>query len=249
MTKRLGLIGYPLGHSFSAGYFKEKFQNENIKGFSYENFEIENINQLPKIIESNPDLLGLNVTIPYKESVIPFLNEIDPTAKKIGAVNTIKIERQNGKITLKGYNTDAYGFKESLKPFLAQHHQKALILGTGGAAKAAEFILKDIGLSVLYVSRNPSSEQEVSYEALNEIAIRNFPLIVNSTPLGMYPHVNRCPTIPYEFLNKDNLLFDLIYNPEETLFLKKGKAKNALTQNGLSMLKLQAEKAWEIWTS
>jgi shikimate dehydrogenase len=247
MNKTLGLIGYPLGHSFSAGYFKEKFAKENISGFEYKNFEINDINLLPGIIKDNTELIGLNVTIPYKEAVIPFLDNLDVSAKNVGAVNTIKIDRSGGEIKLTGYNTDTYGFRESLKPSLAMHHQKALILGTGGAAKAAEFVLKDIGLEVLFVSRNPNKENEVSYDSLNETAVKNFPLIVNSSPIGMHPNVDKCPDIPYQFLDDKNLLFDLIYNPEETLFLKRGKQKGTLIQNGLPMLMLQAEKAWEIW--
>ncbi|MFT6746293.1 MAG: shikimate dehydrogenase [Glaciecola sp.] len=247
MTKQLGLIGYPLGHSFSAGHFKEKFSKENITGFEYLNFEIDDIKLLPEVIKNNVELIGLNVTIPYKEAVIPYLDKLDDSAKNVGAVNTIKIDRNGGKTTLTGYNTDTYGFRESLKPSLAMHHQKALILGTGGAAKAAEHVLKDIGLEVLFVSRNPEKENEVSYDSLNETAVTNFPLIVNSSPIGMHPNIDKCPDIPYEYLSDKNLLFDLIYNPEETLFLKKGKEKGALTQNGLPMLILQAEKAWEIW--
>jgi len=249
MNKVLGLIGYPLGHSFSAGYFKEKFSKESITGFEYNNFEISDIKLLPDIIKNNPELVGLNVTIPYKEAVIPFLDVLDISAKNVGAVNTIKIDRSGDKIKLTGYNTDTYGFRESLKPSLSMHHQNALILGTGGAAKAAEFVLKDIGLKVLFVSRKPSKENEVSYDSLNETAMQNFPLIVNSSPIGMHPNIDQCPDIPYQFLNSKNLLFDLIYNPEETLFLKKGKEKGTLIQNGLPMLMLQAEKAWEIWNS
>ena len=249
MNKVLGLIGYPLGHSFSAGYFKEKFSKESITGFEYNNFEISDIKLLPDIIKNNPELIGLNVTIPYKEAVIPFLDVLDISAKNVGAVNTIKIDRSGDKIKLTGYNTDTYGFRESLKPSLSMHHQNALILGTGGAAKAAEFVLKDIGLKVLFVSRKPSKENEVSYDSLNETAMQNFPLIVNSSPIGMHPNIDQCPDIPYQFLNSKNLLFDLIYNPEETLFLKKGKEKGTLIQNGLPMLMLQAEKAWEIWNS
>lgn len=249
MIKQLGLIGYPLGHSFSAGYFKTKFEKENIQGFSYENFEIDNINKLPQVIANNPDLLGFNVTIPYKEAVIPYLDELDEDAAQIGAVNTVKISRTDGVIKLKGYNTDCFGFSESLKPFLASNHYKALILGTGGAAKAVEYVLKKIGIEILYVSRKPAGSKEIAYDELTDIAVKSFPLIINSTPLGMHPNIDACPLIPYSGLNQDNLLFDLIYNPEETLFLKKGKEKGAITLNGLQMLQLQAEKAWEIWNS
>ncbi len=248
--KKLGLIGYPLTHSFSARYFAEKFKNEGISGYTYENFEIPRIEDFPNVIKNNPEILGLNVTIPYKEQIIPYLDELDDEAKEIGAVNTIKVIRSvDGSVKLKGFNTDIYGFRETLKPLLKMNHYKALILGTGGAAKAVEYVLKKIGLSVLYVSRNPESENERSYIELNEFAVKDFPVIVNSTPLGMHPKVDACPDIPYEFLNENNLLYDLIYNPAETLFMKKGAEKGAITQNGLGMLKLQAEKAWSIWTT
>jgi shikimate dehydrogenase len=248
-NKKLGLIGYPLTHSFSAKYFAEKFEKEGIEGYTYENFEIPKIEDFTEIIENNPDIVGLNVTIPFKEQIIPFLDELDDEAREIGAVNTIKVIRKDGVVKLKGYNTDIYGFRETLKPLLKMHHYKALILGTGGAAKAVEYVLKKIGLDILYVSRNPKSENEKRYEELNDIAVNNFPVIINSTPLGMYPKIDVCPSLPYDYLTKDNLLYDLIYNPSETLFMKKGAEKGAITQNGLEMLKLQAQKAWEIWNS
>lgn len=248
-NKKLGLLGYPLAHSFSAKYFAEKFKNENIEGFTYENFEIPTIEEFTDVIKNNPEIVGLNVTIPYKEKIIPFLDELDDEAREIGAVNTIKVIRTADGVKLKGYNTDIYGFKETLKPLLKMNHYKALILGTGGAAKAVEYVLKKIGLDVLYVSRNPESDSERSYNEINDVAVKNFPVIVNSTPLGMHPKVDVCPDIPYEHLTEDNLLYDLIYNPGETLFMKKGAEQGANTQNGLGMLKLQAEKAWEIWNS
>ena len=249
-VKRLGLIGYPLGHSFSAGYFAEKFKKERIDGYSYENFPIENIELFPSLIEENPDLIGLNVTIPYKEKVIPFLNELTDEAKSIGAVNTIKIIRKEGeKPYLIGHNTDCFGFQESLKPLLKGYHHKALILGTGGAAKAVEYVLKNIGLEVRYVSRNPEDENVYRYEDLEGEVFNIFKVIVNSTPLGMHPKVDQCPPLPYELLNQENLLYDLVYNPAETLFMKKGKEQGALTQNGLPMLQLQAEGAWKFWTA
>lgn len=247
--KKLGLIGYPLTHSFSARYFAEKFDKEGIEGFSYENFEIPTIEDFPDVIKNNPEVVGLNVTIPYKEQIIPYLDELDDEAREIGAVNTIRVIRTEDGVKLKGYNTDIYGFRETLKPLLKMNHYKALILGTGGAAKAVEYVLKKIGLDVLYVSRNPSSEKEKSYDELNDVAVKNFPVIVNSTPLGMHPKVGVCPDLPYKDLTEDNLLYDLIYNPAETLFMKKGAEQGAITQNGLGMLKLQAEKAWEIWNS
>ena len=247
MGHLLGLIGYPLGHSFSAGFFKDKFIKEDISNFTYKNYEIEQISMLPQVIKNNPDLVGLNVTIPYKEAVIPYLDHLDESAKSVGAVNTIKIVKKGQYTQLIGFNTDTYGFRESLKPSLAAHYQKALILGTGGAAKAAAFVLKQIGLEILFVSRHPKEQNEVHYNEINETALKSFPLIVNSSPLGMHPNLDSCPDIPYEFLSEKNFLFDLIYNPSETLFLKKGKQKGALTQNGLPMLIMQAEKAWEIW--
>lgn len=246
-NKKLGLIGYPLTHSFSAKYFADKFKNENIEDYTYENFEIPKIEDFPNVIKSNPDIVGLNVTIPYKQQIIPFLDELDEEAKEIGAVNTIKIIQTENGVKLKGYNTDIYGFRETLKPLLKQNHYKALILGTGGAAKAVEYVLKKIGLSILYISRNPSSEKERGYEELNQFAVQDYPVIVNSTPIGMHPKVDNCPSIPYHHLTSNNLLYDLIYNPDQTLFMKKGAEQGAITQNGLGMLKLQAEKAWEIW--
>ena len=245
--QKLGLIGFPLSHSFSVSYFKNKFEAEKITDFTYENFEIPTIEELNKVIDENPNLIGLNVTIPYKEQVIPFLDELDDDAKKIGAVNTIKIIRTGNTRKLIGYNTDCYGFSESLKPLLKQAHYKALILGTGGAAKAVEFVLKEIGLDVLYVSRNPASENELGYTDLIGDVFDKYKVIINSTPLGMFPKVDNCPEIPYEFLNSENLLYDLVYNPAETLFMKKGAEQGAATQNGLPMLQLQAERAWEIW--
>ncbi len=244
-----GLIGYPLSHSFSVKYFAEKFNKENITNCVYQNFEIPTIDDFPQIISNNPNLFGLNVTIPYKEKVIPFLDELSLEAKNIGAVNTIQIIRNNGKIKLVGHNTDCYGFHQSLKPLLQANHHKALILGTGGAAKAVEYVLKNLGLEVLYVSRNPEKNNELNYADLEGDVFKKFKVIVNSTPLGMYPNINDCPDLPYELIEKDNLLYDLIYNPAETKFMKEGAKKGAAVQNGLSMLQLQAEKAWEIWNS
>ena len=244
-----GLIGYPLSHSFSVKYFAEKFNKENITNCVYQNFEIPTIDDFPQIISNNPNLFGLNVTIPYKEKVIPFLDELSLEAKNIGAVNTIQIIRNNGKIKLVGHNTDCYGFHQSLKPLLQANHHKALILGTGGAAKAVEYVLKNLGLEVLYVSRNPEKNNELNYADLEGDVFKKFKVIVNSTPLGMYPNINDCPDLPYELIEKDNLLYDLIYNPAETKFMQEGAKKGAAVQNGLSMLQLQAEKAWEIWNS
>ena len=246
--KTLGLVGYPLGHSFSAKFFKKKFELLGIVDFEYLNFEIKTIVELESVIEKHPYLVGFNITIPHKENILAYLDELSPEAQVIGAVNTVKIDRSNpDKIRLKGFNTDCYGFKESIKPFLASHHHQALILGTGGAAKAVEYVLKNLGIEVLYVSRNPNDSSTIRYEDLNEIALQSFPFIINSTPLGMFPKIDDCPPIPYEFLSEKNYLYDLIYNPLETKFMSLGKKHGAMVQNGLQMLELQAEKAWEIW--
>ncbi len=245
--KQLGLIGHPLSHSFSKKYFEDKFSNENISGYLYDLYDIENIKDLQQVIDNHQKLIGLNVTIPYKESVINLLDEIDETAKQIGAVNTIKINPITK--SLKGYNTDYFGFKQSLKPFLKNNHERALILGTGGASKAIEHVLKGLGIDYLFVSRNPKNKNEITYSEVNEYVIKFHQIIINTTPLGMFPNINQSPIIPYELLTPTHLLYDLIYNPTETLFLKKGREKNCLTINGLEMLKLQAEKSWEIWNS
>lgn len=242
--KQFGLIGYPLSHSFSKGYFAEKFAKENIVDCKYDVFPLEKIEDFVELCNDKKNLIGLNVTIPYKEKIIPFLDELDETAANIGAVNTIKFS--NGKKI--GYNSDAYGFEMSLIPLLKQHHTKALILGTGGASKAVEYVLRKLGISFQYVSRN-KNEKAISYEEVNELIIHNSKLIINTTPIGMYPNVNNAPEIPYNVITDKHLLYDLIYNPEETLFLKKGKEKGAQTKNGLEMLYLQAERSWEIWNS
>lgn len=254
--KTYGLIGYPLGHSFSKKYFTEKFENENIQNCEYNLFPIENINLFPQLIKDNSSLCGLNVTIPYKESVIPFLDELDITAKGIGAVNCIKItdcDSGSGKIVqgkkLTGYNTDAFGFKQSIKPFLEKQHEKALILGTGGASKAVLYILQQIGVDCYFVSRtkNTSIANVFTYNELNEAIIKAFKLIVNCSPVGTYPNIHEAPPIPYEFIGNQHLLYDLVYNPPVTEFLKRGKEQGAATLNGLTMLQQQAEEAWRIW--
>ncbi len=256
MMKQYGLIGYPLSHSFSKKYFTEKFEKENIKDSEYNLFPIENINLLPQLIADNPSLCGLNVTIPYKESVIPFLNELDETAKAVGAVNCIKILKSDSAIhnpqsaILKGYNTDVYGFRQSIKPFLEIQHERALILGTGGASKAVAFVLKEIGIDCYFVSRTKNQESNdkiFTYDELNENIINAFKLIVNTSPVGTFPNINDAPAIPYNFISPSHLLYDLVYNPPETEFLKRGKAQGAATVNGLSMLQQQAEEAWNVW--
>lgn len=241
-----GLIGYPLSHSFSMGYFATKFEDEKIPNCRYENFPIEDISLLNGIIQSNPNLIGLNVTIPYKEKVLPYLDEISEVAKEIGAVNTIRISRENDKVFLKGFNTDAYGFMESIKPMLGPPHTSALILGTGGASKAVKFVFKKLGINYLSVSRN-KNDNTVTYNELTAELLGVHKIIVNTTPLGTYPKVEECPPLPYQFLSRDHLLYDLVYNPAVTSFLSKGKEQGCNTKNGLEMLHLQAEKAWQIW--
>ncbi len=245
--QKYGLIGYPLKHSFSIGYFNEKFKAENIDA-EYVNFEIPDINAFMKVIEENPDLCGLNVTIPYKEQVIPFLDELDKDTAKIGAVNVIKIVRPaKGKVKLVGYNSDIIGFTQSIEPLLQPHHKKALILGTGGASKAVYHGLNNLGLESTFVSRTKRDSRFLTYEELTPEVMAAHTVIVNATPVGMFPKVNFCPNIPYEHLTTGHLLYDLLYNPNETLFMKKGRQQGAVTKNGLEMLLLQAFAAWEIW--
>ncbi|HMU69554.1 MAG TPA: shikimate dehydrogenase [Chitinophagales bacterium] len=240
--KHFGLIGFPLSHSFSETYFREKFSREEIEDCIYELFPLENIEDVRLLFEVNKDLVGLNVTIPYKESVIEYLDDLDPVAQKIGAVNCIHIDE----IQRTGYNTDWMGFRDAIKPFLNKPHQHALVLGTGGASKAVVYALRELGLHVTLVSRS-SGNKKIAYGDITSDIIAHHTVIVNCTPLGMYPNTNECPDIPYDLITDQHLLFDLIYNPGETLFLQKGKAKGATISNGLEMLRLQAEYAWEIW--
>lgn len=241
---KLGLLGKNISYSFSRGYFKSKFEKEGITNVTYENFDIEDISIFPSIIQNTEGLKGLNVTIPYKQAVMPFLDKIDEKAKAIGAVNTIKVKK-NGKLV--GYNTDCYGFKKSLKPYLKAHHKNALILGTGGASKAVAYVLKELGIAYEYVSRTVSPNVRFTYDDLNESIIDEFEIIINCSPLGTFPNVENCPNIPYGGISEKHILYDLIYNPLETKFLKIGKEHNATTINGLKMLELQAEKSWSIW--
>ncbi|MFD2561567.1 shikimate dehydrogenase family protein [Aquimarina rubra] len=236
-----GLLGRDIGYSFSRNYFSDKFRKENLD-CQYQNFDLQKIDALKTIIQ-NTNIKGMNVTIPYKEEVIPYLDTLDAVAQEIGAVNVIKFEN-NG--TLTGYNSDYYGFTESLKPLLNDAIKKALILGTGGASKAIAFALTKLKIKYTFVSRNPDFE-ELSYNNLDEDIINDFKLIINCTPLGTHPNVENHPDIPYEYLGEHHVLYDLIYNPEETTFMKKGKEKGATIANGLKMLVLQAEKSWEIW--
>lgn len=242
---KYGLIGYPLVHSFSISYFNEKFKNENIDAV-YENYEIPSIDQLPEILDTNPDLRGLNVTIPYKEKVIEYLDGLSPEAREIGAVNVIKVIRKGKKITLKGYNSDVIGFTRSIEPLLEPNHKKALILGTGGASKAVDFGLKSLKMETLKVSRS-DKPGTIRYDQITPEMMKEWKVIVNCTPCGMYPHSDECPDLPYEAMDSHTLLYDLIYNPDETMFMSKGKEHGAIVKNGLEMLLLQAFASWEIW--
>jgi len=245
MKMRLyGLIGYPLKHSFSKRYFAEKFRREGIDA-RYDLYELQRIDDFPELVKM-PGLCGLNVTIPYKESVIPFLNELDEVAEKIGAVNVIKFLRKNNHLWLKGYNSDIIGFEKAIIPFLKTFHDKALLLGTGGAAKAISFVLAAHNIKVTHVSRKPGINK-ITYNDLNEELMREHKLIINATPLGTYPNLCSCPDIPYEHLTPQHILFDVVYNPPKTLFLKKGEEQGATIINGETMLSGQAEAAWEIW--
>lgn len=245
--KKYGIIGYPLGHSFSPGYFNEKFKNEGIDAI-YEKYELPVITDLQAIIDYTQDLCGFNVTIPYKEKVMSYLDIVAPEARAIGAVNVVKVTRKDGKPYLEGYNSDLIGFSRSIKPLLEAHHKKALILGTGGACKAVNYGLHQLGLETLIVSRS-KKDNTIQYEQITPELLDEYKVIVNTTPCGMSPHFDECPDIPYDLLTPKHLLFDLIYNPDETLFLKKGREKGAVTKNGLEMLLLQAEAGWEIWNS
>jgi len=246
---QLGLIGYPLSHSFSKKYFAEKFEKENIEGYHYELYPIPNITELPALITSTSNLLGINITIPYKQQALPYLNEVSEEAAKVGAVNTIKIT--NGQ--LKGYNTDVYGFEISLRKLLATAtiplaEMKALVLGTGGAAKAVLYVLDKLEIKAQLVSRSEKKGQ-ITYDSIDKNCLENYQLLVNTTPLGMSPNYNTAPALPYEYLTDQHFLYDLVYNPEVTKFLQMGLNHNAKIINGLEMLHLQAEEAWRIWTT
>lgn len=242
---KYGLIGYPLGHSFSKNFFNEKFENEDINA-QYLNFELPSIDSLPEIIDMNPELKGLNVTIPYKEKVISFLDYISPEARAIGAVNVIRVTHKGKNVVLRGYNSDVIGFTKSIEPLLERFHRKALILGTGGASKAVNYGLKSLGLETVFVSRfkRPGT---IQYEEITPEVIKEYNVIVNCTPVGMYPKVEACPRLPYEAMDSHTLLYDLIYNPDETLFLHNGAIHGATVKNGLEMLLLQAFASWEFW--
>jgi len=243
LKRRFGLLGRNISYSFSKGYFTEKFNDEVFTGNSYENFDISDINDFTELVANNPELKGLNVTIPYKEQVIPFLDKLSKKASLIGAVNTIKFTKK-GK--LKGYNTDYYGFKKSLEPLLQPHHKKALILGTGGASKGVAFALNELNIPYTFVSRE-AKENIIDYDLINATTFDNFQIIINCTPVGTSPNITACPNLPYEFFTEKHIAYDLIYNPEETQFLKNAKQHGAVIKNGYDMLIFQAEKAWKIW--
>jgi shikimate dehydrogenase len=243
---RYGLIGYPLSHSFSERFFATKFRNEQITDCVYENFPIENIQELYKLISTTPDLKGLNVTIPYKEKVLAFLTTTNDTVRAVGACNCIKLK--DGKLV--GYNTDVTGFEKSFSKNLLAHHTKALILGEGGAAKAVAHVLERIGIHYIYVvRRGESNSQRILISNVTDSIIQSHTVIINCTPLGMFPAVHEAPLINYDVLTPDHYLYDLIYNPEKTLFLAKGEDKGATVKNGYEMLELQAEESWKIWTN
>ncbi len=246
--KLLGLVGNPLTHSFSQSYFKNKFQKEGITDFDFQLFPLSDIKEINHLIESNSNLIGFSVTIPYKEQIIPYLSEVDEVAVEVGAVNSVKIIRKGSKIFLKGYNTDIIGFEKTIE-FLSIDNQniKALVLGTGGAAKAVVYVLNKLKIPYILVSRTPEQNQ-ISYQQIDEHVINEYKLIINATPLGMFPKVNICPLLPYELFTKSHFLIDLTYNPKETLFLQKGKIEGTSIVNGMFMLEKQAEASWNIWT-
>ena len=241
--RQFGLIGYPLSHSFSQGYFTEKFLHENEKGLQYTNFPIASINDFDDLWVKQANLQGLNITIPYKKLVIPFLHHASSVVKKINACNCIR--KYNNE--LYGYNTDVIGFEKSLLPLLQQHHTKALVLGNGGAADAVKYCLKNLGITFLVVGRRMTDEIDVLYENLTKKILLQHLVIINTTPVGTFPHIDECPNLPYQHLTHKHLLYDLIYNPTKTMFLQKGEEQGATIKNGYQMLLLQAEENWRIW--
>ena len=240
-----GLLGFPLIHSFSRRFFTEKFQREQLDA-EYLNFELPSIDELPSLLASHPALQGFNVTIPYKEQIIPFLDELSEEAATIGAVNCVCIERKSGAVRLKGYNADVIGFVRSIQPLLQSHHQHALVLGTGGAYKAVCYGLRRLGIQPMLVSRHPR-QGVLTYQDISEETLRQYTVIVNCSPVGTFPHSDECPDIPYQYLTHQHLLYDLVYNPDKTLFLQRGEQQKAVIKNGLEMLHLQALASWEFW--
>lgn len=243
--KLYGLIGYPLGHSFSKQYFTEKFEREKIADCSFEAFPIESINQFPALLKKNPSLTGLSVTIPYKEQVLQYVDEISDEVKEIGATNSIKIS--NGMLT--AYNTDIVGFEKSFIKLLQPQHTRALVLGTGGASKAVQYVLKKLQIDFLVVTRNKQNENQITYGEIDETVMKKYTVIINCSPVGMYPNDNLAPTIPYQFISPTHYLYDLVYMPAETLFLLNGRERGAMVENGYEMLLLQAEESWRIWNA
>jgi shikimate dehydrogenase len=240
---QFGLVGKNISYSFSKAHFTKKFEELNLFDYSYENIDIQDITEFPNFIKNNANLKGLNVTIPYKETIIPYLDKLSKKASEIGAVNTIRFTK-NG--NLKGYNTDYYGFQKAIEPLLMKHHKKALLLGTGGASKAVAYALNQMGIATTYVSRT-SSGNAICYSQVTPKIFEEFQIIINCSPLGTSPNTNVCPEIPYQYFTSNHIAFDLIYNPAETLFLQKAKNQGAVIKNGLEMLVFQAEKAWGIW--
>ncbi len=245
--KVFGLIGKTLGHSFSPAFFEEKFLRENIPDCRYKLFPLDEISSISDIANNNPEVKGFNVTIPYKRDVIPFLGDISPDAKKLGAVNTIKIIRTQNHLKLIGFNTDTYGFQHACTALRLRY--PALVLGTGGSAQAIKFVLDNFQIPCLAVSRKPSYPGEIGYGDMDKKMLEKYRLIINTTPLGMFPDIESCPDFPYELLNQNHFLYDLIYNPTETAFLKHGRLAGCHTENGRLMLELQAERSWEIWNA
>ncbi|WP_166382179.1 shikimate dehydrogenase family protein [Polaribacter sp. 11A2H] len=244
-NKVFGLLGKDIEYSFSRGYFTEKFEKLDLQKYKYVNFDIQKIEDFTAVIKEGGDSLGgINVTIPYKEEVMKYLDKLDETAKAIGAVNTIKFTKRGN---LKGYNSDVVGFEKSIFPLIKKHHKRALILGTGGASKAIAYALKKNDIKFKFVSRKPEGKKEISYQDLTEEMMEKYQIIINSSPVGTSPNTDRCPDIPYKFITENHLLYDLIYNPEVTTFLAKGKAQGATIKNGYEMLQLQAEESWRIW--
>lgn len=243
--KTFGLVGKKISYSFSKGYFTDKFLNKGLTNHEYLNFDLESIQDFSKVIQKfHSTLKGVNVTIPYKQEIFKFLDDIDNTAKEVGAVNTVKYTDQ-GKLI--GYNSDVVGFEQSIVPLLKPHHTKALILGTGGASKAVSYVFKKLGIDSVKVSRNAFEKREILYDDLTKSLLSEYTIIINCSPVGTFPNVNQKPTIPYQFITHDHLLYDLIYNPKETSFLCEGMKKGARTKNGYEMLVLQAEESWRIW--
>lgn len=241
--RKFGLIGKSLSHSFSGDYFKSLFEKECVFNTEYNLYELADISEIVELLKSNPDIEGFNVTIPFKEAIIPYLHSSDEIVKEIGACNCVKIIRDK----LYGYNTDVYGFTQSLLPLIEPKHHKAVILGNGGAAKSVTYSLEQLSIDYQIVARNPKKESEIRWDLATNDIFKEANIIINTTPIGMFPNIDNYPELPYELLNRFHLVYDLIYNPEETLFLKKAKEQNSVTKNGLEMLELQADRSWEIW--